>query len=86
MKPEDIVNSFYEGSVNKDDNLSTDAYTLVCGNITIAEKVIVDDKKVIIKNITYYNDDITKYQNLVDKYNYVVTDVPIGETSLIKYM
>lgn len=86
MKNEDVVNSFYEGSVDKNNSLSTDGYTLVCGDITIAEKVIVDDKKVIIKNITYYGYNISIFQNLVDKYNYVVTDVPVGETSLIKYM
>ena len=52
----------------------------------IAERVISDDKTVIIKNVTRYSNTTSKHQALLDKYDYIVTDVPKGETNLIKYM
>ena len=52
----------------------------------IAERVISDDKTVIIKNVTRYSNTTSRHQSLLDKYDYVVTDVPKGEQHLIKYM
>ena len=52
----------------------------------VNDKVISDDKTVIIKNVTRYSNTTSKHQALIDTYDYIVTDVPKGETNLIKYM
>lgn len=82
----DVVNSFYEGKPNESDNMSTDGHKLLSYQTAIAEKVFNDNKIVIIKNVTRYSNTTSKHQCLVDKYDYVVTDVPKGEQHLIKYM
>ena len=82
----DVVNSFYEGKPNESDNMSTDGHKLLSYQTAIAEKVFYDNRIVIIKNITRYSNTTSKHQALLDKYDYVVTDVPINERNLIKYM
>lgn len=83
---EDVVNSFYEGKPNKSDNMSTDGHKLLSYNTAIAERIINDDKTLIIKNVTRYSNTTSKHQALLDKFDYVVTDVPKDEQHLIKYM
>ena len=82
----DVVNSFYKGDVNESDNLHSNGITLLSYQTAIAERVNVDDKTVIIKNVTRYSNTTCKHQSLIDKFDYVVCDVPKGETNLIKYM
>ena len=82
----DVIASFYEGKPNESDNLSTNGHKLFSYQTAIAEKVISDDKTVIIKNVTRYSNTTSKHQALIDTYDYIVTDVPKGETNLIKYM
>lgn len=83
---EDVVNSFYEGKPNKSDNMSTDGHKLLSYNTAIAERIISDDKTLIIKNVTRYSNTTSKHQSLLDKFDYAVTDVPKDEQHLIKYM
>lgn len=82
----DVIASFYEGKPNESNNLSTNGHKLFSYQTAIAERVISDDKTVIIKNVTRYSNTTSKPQALLDKYDYVVTDVPKGEQNLIKYM
>ena len=83
---EDVVNSFYEGKPNESDNMSTDGHKLLSYSTAIAERVVSDGKTVIIKNVTRYSNTTSKHQSLLDKFDYVVTDVPKDEQHLIKYM
>lgn len=82
----DVIASFYEGKPNESDNLSTNGHKLFSYKTAIAERITTDDKTVIIKNVTRYSNTTSKHQALLDKYDYVVTDVPKEEQSLIKYM
>ena len=86
MKNKDVVKSFYEGKPNKVTSLSTNGYKLYSFSTVIAQKIKVDDKEKIIKNITKYSTTTSKHQFYVDNFDYVVTDVPRGATDLVKYM
>lgn len=86
MKNEDVVKSFYEGKPNERPSLSTNGYKLFSYKTVIAQKVVIDDKTKIIKNITKYSHTTSKHQFYIDNFDYVVTDVPKGATDLVKYM
>lgn len=82
----DVVDSFMKGVPNKSDSMSTDGHKLLSYQTAIAQKVFNNDKITVIKNVTRYSNTTSKHQALIDTYDYIVTDVPKGETNLIKYM
>lgn len=86
MKNSDVVAAFYEGKCAKTKNLESIGNKLISYNTTIAERIKVKGKIVIIKNTTRYSTSTSKHQGYITKYDYIAFDVPRSTVNLIKYI
>lgn len=83
----DVVKSFYSKKLCKNKNLISIGNKIISYNTIIAERIVVDNITLIIKNVTKYSRSTAKHQGLINKYNCVTTNnVPINTTNLKKYI
>lgn len=87
MTNKQVADAFYDKKCCHSINMTSLGNKLLSFNTTIAERITIKGKTVIIKNITRYSRSTSKHQYLVDKYDCVtVNNVPRNTSNLSKYI